>query len=60
LGCRRREVGRREVGGENFGAKKGAKNPSTREEDVLLVHPQNDLNGLILNWCIGTRSSSPI
>jgi hypothetical protein len=21
--------------------------------DVVLVHPQNRLNGLILNWCIG-------
>jgi hypothetical protein len=22
-------------------------------EDVVLVHPQNGFNGLILNWCIG-------
>jgi len=22
-------------------------------KDVFLVHPQNSLNGLILNWCIG-------
>ncbi len=42
----------REVGGENFGAKRrGLKNPWVGEEDVFLVHPQNGLNDLILNWC---------
>ncbi len=40
-----REVRRREVGGENFGAKKGAEKSLGREEDVFLVHPQNGLNG---------------
>jgi hypothetical protein len=23
------------------------------EEDVFVVHPQNNLNDLILNWCTG-------
>jgi hypothetical protein len=23
------------------------------KEDVLLVHPENGFNDLILNWCIG-------
>jgi len=36
-----------------LGAKKGAENPWAGEEDMFLVHPQNNLNGLILNWCIG-------
>jgi len=41
-------VGRRgEVGGAEKRWKK--KNTSGRED----VHPQNGLNGLILNWCIG-------
>jgi hypothetical protein len=30
-----------------------ASSSSQGEEDVLLVHPQNGLKGLILNWCIG-------
>ncbi len=49
----REEVGRREAGGEIFEAEKGLKNPWAGEEDVFLVHPQNSLNGLILNWCTG-------
>jgi hypothetical protein len=44
------------VGGENFGAKKGLKNPWAREEDVFLVHPQNSLNNLILNWWLLVHS----
>jgi hypothetical protein len=36
-----------------LGQKRGLKNPWAREEGVFLVHPQNGLNGLILNWCIG-------
>jgi hypothetical protein len=43
----------REVRRENFGAEKGLKNPWAGEEDVFLIHPQNCLNGFILNWCIG-------
>jgi hypothetical protein len=43
----------REVGGENFGQRRGLKNPWAGEEDVFLVHPQIGLNGLILKWCIG-------
>jgi hypothetical protein len=50
-GGRRGEVGRREVGRENFGAEKGAEKSLGREEDVFLVHPENGLSGLILNWC---------
>jgi len=34
------------------GQKRGLKNPWAGEEDVFLVHPQNGLNFLILNWCI--------
>jgi hypothetical protein len=36
-----------------LGQRRGLKNPWARQEDVFLVHPQNGLNGLILNWCIG-------
>ncbi len=35
------------------------KNPWARQEDVFLVHPQNGLNGLILNWCIGGCCFTP-
>jgi hypothetical protein len=37
------------VEGVNFGAEKRAE--KSLEEDVFLVHPQNSLKGLILNWC---------
>ncbi len=40
--------------GENFGVEKRWKkkiNPG--REDGIFVHPENDLNGLIRNWCIG-------
>jgi hypothetical protein len=44
-------VGRR---GENFEAeKKWEKNIHPGREDGIFVHPQNNFNGLILNWCIG-------
>jgi len=36
-----------------LGQRRGLKNPWARQEDVFFVHPQNSLNGLILNWCIG-------
>jgi hypothetical protein len=36
-----------------LGQRRGLKNPWAREEDVFLIHPQNSLNGLILNWCTG-------
>jgi hypothetical protein len=36
-----------------LGQRNGLKNPWAGEEDVFLVHPQNDLNCLILNWCTG-------
>jgi len=39
--------------------RKGLKNPWARQEDVFLVHPQNGLNGLILNWCIGGCCFTP-
>jgi len=44
-------VGRR---GENFGVEKRwkKKNYAGREGGIF-VHPENDLNGLIRNWCIG-------
>jgi hypothetical protein len=29
------------------------KNKKLGREDVVLVHPQNGFNSLILNWCIG-------
>jgi len=44
-------IGRR---GENFGVEKRwkkIKNPG--REDGIFVHPENGLNGLIRNWCIG-------
>jgi hypothetical protein len=31
----------------------GRKNIYLGSPDVVLVHPQNELNFLILNWCIG-------
>ncbi len=37
-----------------MGQKRGKKNQKPwAGEDVFLVHPQNSLNGLILNWCAG-------
>jgi hypothetical protein len=36
-----------------LGQRRGLKNPYAREEDVFFIHPQNGLNGLILNWCTG-------
>jgi hypothetical protein len=42
-----------------LGQRRGLKNPWARQEDVFLVHPQNDLNGLILNWCIGGCCFTP-
>ncbi len=33
--------------------RRGLKNPWAGEEDVFLVHAQNSLNGMILNWCTG-------
>jgi hypothetical protein len=47
-----REVGRREVGEEYFGAKGGEKSLG-RGRGCVLVHLLNGLNGLILNWCTG-------
>ncbi len=44
------EVNRR---GNFWGREGGLKNLWAGEEDVFLVHPQNGLNGLILNWCTG-------
>jgi hypothetical protein len=44
-------VGRR---GGNFGAEKRWKKKLHEDkEDGIFVHPQNNFNGLILNWCIG-------
>ncbi len=44
-------VGRR---GENFGVeKRWKKNKNPGREDGIFVHPENGLNGLIRNWCIG-------
>jgi len=36
-----------------LGQNRGKKRKTLGREDVLLVHPQNGFNGLILNWCIG-------
>jgi len=36
-----------------LGQRRGLKNPWAGEEDEFLVHPQNGLNSLILNWCVG-------
>jgi hypothetical protein len=38
------------VGRESRGKEEVKKKTPTGREDV---HPQNGLNGLILNWCIG-------
>jgi hypothetical protein len=35
-----------------LGQIRGLKIPWAGEEDVFLVHHQNSLNSLILNWCI--------
>jgi hypothetical protein len=44
-------VGRR---GENFGVEKRWKNIYIcGQEDGIFIHPENGLNGLIRNWCIG-------
>jgi hypothetical protein len=32
-----------------LGLKRGLKNPWAEEEDVFFIHPQNGLNGFILN-----------
>jgi hypothetical protein len=37
----------------NFGAEKGAERSLGSERGCVLVHPQNGLNSLILNWCTG-------
>jgi hypothetical protein len=43
-----------------LGQRRGLKKPRAREEEnknallgYVWVHPQNGLNGLILNWCTG-------
>jgi len=38
--------------GNLWGREGGLKNLWAGKQDVFLVHPQNGLNGLILNWCI--------
>ncbi len=43
-------VGRR---GGNFGVEKRWKKINPGREHGIFVHPENDLNGLIHNWCIG-------
>jgi hypothetical protein len=44
-------VGRR---GENFGVeKRWKKYIYVGREDGIFIHPENGLNGLIRNWCIG-------
>jgi hypothetical protein len=47
------DVGRRENFWGREEAKKLKKLTTLGREDVFLVYPQNGLNGLILNWCIG-------
>jgi hypothetical protein len=45
--------GRGEVG-KNSGAEKRLKKINNfGQGDVFLVHPENDFNSLILDWCIG-------
>jgi hypothetical protein len=52
----RREVSRKE---KFWGWKGGWKILGAGEEDVFLAHPQNGLNGLILNWCTGGSWFTP-
>ncbi len=40
--------------GENFGVeKRWKKKKKSGREDGIFVHPENGLNELIRNWCIG-------
>jgi len=39
--------------GKFLGRGRGRKNPGGGEGGGFSVHPQNGLNGLILNWCTG-------
>jgi hypothetical protein len=51
VGGGREVVGRR---GENFGVeKRWKKKKNLGREDGIFVHPENGLNELIRNWCIG-------
>jgi hypothetical protein len=52
---RRGEVrGGREVGGKFWGREEvEKKKKNSGREDGIFVHPENGLNGLIRNWCIG-------
>jgi hypothetical protein len=43
-------VGRR---GEIFGVEKRWEKKNPSREDGIFVHPENGLNKLIRNWCIG-------
>ncbi len=43
-----------------MGHRRGLRNPWAGEEDGFLVHPQNGLNGLILNWCIDGCWFTPV
>jgi hypothetical protein len=47
------EVGRR----GKFWGREGAEKSLGREQDVFLVHSQNSMNGLILNWWLLVHSS---
>jgi hypothetical protein len=54
VGRRGEVIGGREVGGKNFGVEKRMEKPKTLGRGgYVFGSSQNDLNGLILNWCIG-------
>jgi hypothetical protein len=36
-----------------LGQRRGGKKIYAGREDGIFVHPENSLNGLIHNWCIG-------
>jgi len=43
-----------------LGAEKRAEKTQGRGSDVFWVHPQNNLNSLILNWCTGGCWFTPV
>jgi hypothetical protein len=46
--------GGKEKVGKFLGQKRGGKKLIiSGREDVFFVHPENDFNDVILNWCIG-------
>ncbi len=50
---RRGEVEGRQEGGKFWGREEVEKKNYAGREDGIFVHPENGLNRLIRNWCIG-------